>query len=234
MDENVRRNKMDNELPLARQQERPVLLAICSDGEAIYNNSVRAEGKEENTTSAGETAETPASAKKASKAGAKAKASATRANRAERHRRSDKDRSSDGGVEGGDSISRRRTQELVKPIRSAEALGIEWFGNVCEDSPSGAHYFIATDDVDRGKLFRCVYCHRHRWLPTSWGEIDKYNILIKKDITAAYRKMLDQHPTAKVLVAKLQDLRRVRKTVKDDKEFMKIVVAVMNDKEYGR
>jgi len=52
--------------------------------------------------------------------------------------------------------------------------------------------------------------------------------------TAGYCKFLDKHREAKVLVAKLQDLWYARQRISVNEQFLKLVISVMEDKEYDR
>jgi len=112
---------------------------------------------------------------------------------------------------------------------------VTWFDWRCKDSPTRAHHFVKADDIDFGIVFRCVYCHRHRWHPTKWNTIDRYSHMIREHgEEEAYYRILSGHPAAMALISKLEDLWYVRKEVKDDKDFVEIVKAVMKDREYEK
>jgi len=52
--------------------------------------------------------------------------------------------------------------------------------------------------------------------------------------TEGYCRYLDRHREAKVLVAKMQDLRVLETKVDDKRKFAKIVDEILSDKEYDR
>jgi len=111
---------------------------------------------------------------------------------------------------------------------------VTWFNSRCEDSPTRAHYFVDAGTVDAGNIFRCLYCHRHRWLPGSFSAAEKFSSMIYAfGEEVAYNKMLSYYPAAKALMTKLEDLWYIRKEVADDETFVEIVKAVMKEREYG-
>jgi len=141
----------------------------------------------------------------------------------EGHEGSDKDRQPNRGAKGADRV----------PRRSAKELGIEWIGSYCQDS--SPHYLIGIHKLDGGSLFKCKYCKRHIWLPYLIEDASKFGASIDYlGAEDAYHKLLDQHPEARMLVAKLQDLWYARQRITDMDEFMMLVISVMEDKEYDR
>ncbi|KKL19471.1 hypothetical protein LCGC14_2465150, partial [marine sediment metagenome] len=201
------------------QLGRSVLLAgagirgvsqASSRGEARAKDASYAEGAE---------SQKAISTKKARKNRANVKGDSSGSNRAEGHRQNDRIRRSARGDEGGDGEGRRSAQELE----------IVWIGHECSDSPTGAHWLIGDSDaVDRGFLFKCKFCHRYKWLPIGTDEALTMGELMRKygeDI--GYQKMLDRKPAAKVLVAKLQELRRLRGVIKYDMEFVEEVERIL-------
>lgn len=112
---------------------------------------------------------------------------------------------------------------------------VTWFDWRCKDSPTRAHHFVEVGEISKGDIFRCSYCHRHRWLPKSSETAYKFSKMIDKfGEEEAYNKLLNRHPAAKALMTKLEDLWYVRKEVVDDETFVEIVKAVMKDREYGK
>ena len=156
------------------------------------------------------------------------------------HKRSNKDRQPDRGAEGADRTPRRSASELglmdEKPeqlVRSASDLGIEWIGSHCPDGQP--HHLIGIHNLDGGCLFKCTGCKKHQWLPTIMTEAANLDRMIDHfGAEAGYHKFLDKHREAKMMVAKLQNLWYARQRMGDDGEFMKLVVAVMEDKEYDK
>ncbi len=149
-----------------------------------------------------------------------------------RHRYGGKDRKSDRGVKGKDKAIRRNTTKLA--VKNAKELGIEWIGSYCPDGKP--HVLIGTHDLYGGSLFKCNNCKKHVWLPIYIKDAAKLDSLIDYfGATAGYCKYLDSNRDAKMLVAKLQDLWNMRSESKmSNIEFARIVVRVMEDKEYDR
>ena len=216
---------MGKELPLARKKKfRPsVLLASARSGELASSPSHRDSGQEETVTTKrkekGKTADTVSESKTSPEAEVPNGGSSKR----RRGRQGDSNRESDRGTKGTDSICRR----------SAKDMGVEFPGSYC---PSGeAHYFAEVDGVDRGILFRCIRCYKHLWLPNRYDEAEMLSNLARKyGLAGGYLVYLNSHTVAKIMIAKLQDLWYARKRVTDDEQFAKLVVSVMDDRDYGR
>ena len=140
-----------------------------------------------------------------------------------RHRKDDKDWQSDRGIEGADKVHRR----------SAEELGIEWIGSFCPDNRP--HYLIGRHTQSIGTIFICTNCKKSIWLPFIMSEAAKLSGLFGYiGVTKGYRKFLDRYPDARMLLAKMQNLWYARQTITDDKQFEKLVIATMEDKEYDK
>ena len=143
--------------------------------------------------------------------------------RSKRHRRHDKDRQPYRGTQ----------REDITPRRSASELGIDWIGDICPDGQP--HYLIAKHTFDGGSIFKCMQCHKHIWLPTLLSDATELEFLIKHyGAQTGYRKFLDKHQAAKVMVAKLQDLWFMRKITTDEEAFKRLVISVMKEKDYDR
>lgn len=218
---------MGNELPLARKKRagRRVLLAGLRSGGTSKKASRRNKRKEEGTVIKDEAGETITIVKKKGKDSLQIATSDASSTGQAGHRRGHKARKSDRGVEGQDKATRR----------SAKELGIVWFDYSCSDSPTKAHCMMAIDTVDGGDVFKCIYCHRCKWLPRSFGDAEKMSNLMRTfGMEMGYQKMLDRHPAARVLIAKLQDLWYLRKTIKSDEDFVQVISAVMGSREYDK
>ena len=117
--------------------------------------------------------------------------------------------------------------------RSAKELGIEWLNARCEDSPvSKAHFLVTNTIVDEGTMFECIYCHKVKWLPNSMNgciALNKY--LQVYGLDGGYQRMLDDHPAAKRMLAKVQDIYYLRKALPDVQFYLALASIVM-DREY--
>lgn len=143
--------------------------------------------------------------------------------RRKRYKQDDKDRKPDRGAEGEDKT----------PRRSASELAIEWIGDFCPDGRP--HFLIGTHAMDGGSLLKCKNCKKHIWLPTVINDAAKLDRLIDHlGAAAGYCKFLDSHREAKITVAKLQDLWYARQRISDNEYFRKLVISVMENKEYDR
>lgn len=139
------------------------------------------------------------------------------------YKRYNKDRKPDRTVEREDNTTRRTASEL----------GIEWIGDYCPDNKP--HNLICIYELHGGSLFRCSNCRKYIWLPTFIKDAAKLDSLIDSyGTTTGYCKYLDTNRSAKMLVAKLQDLWYARAKIKDDRKFTKLVVRTMEDSEYDR
>jgi len=116
--------------------------------------------------------------------------------------------------------------------RSAKVLGIVWPDGRCEESPTGAHWMVAGTSIATGSIFQCKHCHAVKWLPNTMVDAEKFTILIRKHgYLEGYRIMLDLHPAARNLLAKIQDINYLRRSLSNE-QLAIVVAAVMTDKEY--
>lgn len=206
-----------------RRRTKDMLLA--KGGSGVFESTPSRRNKRKETTTIkqkekGRKAEAPTPKGKVS---AKAKNSDGSSPKRGRPKLYDKDRQPDRGAEGAD-----RT-----PRRSASELAIEWIGSYCPDGQP--HFLIGKHNFDGGVILNCRGCGKNLWLPTNPSDAAKLDILIDRyGVTGGYRAYLDKHREAKCLVAKLQDLWYAEQRMEDNGEFMKLVISVMEDKEYDR
>ena len=139
------------------------------------------------------------------------------------HRLHDKDRKSDRGAERADKA----------PRRSSAELGVTWIGDYCPDGQP--HFLIGRHNFDGGVILNCLNCGKNLWLPIHVGEAAKLDTLIDHyGATRGYQMYLDKHREAKCMVAKMQDLQRAKERMENNEEFVKLVISIMEDKEYDR
>jgi len=216
---------MDKEFPLARAENKgqPVLLAIASSGERIttsYNGDKRTQNSFPPEFCEGGEAEDTETESKSSR---KAKGANAGSSKKKRRGRDNKDRKQHRGDEGEDKLAGR----------SARKLGIIHPGSYCDESEIVPHYWVEVDNVHRGILFQCRLCLKHLWLPSGSAEqLSKLIMQYGKD--EGYCRYLNRHRAAKILMAKLQDLRRLEEEVEDKREFARIADRILSDKEYDR
>lgn len=116
--------------------------------------------------------------------------------------------------------------------RSARELGIEWLHFRCELSPSKAHYLQGKDYINGGRIFECKFCHKVTWLPTEYSECQQLGAWLRiYGQDAGYQRMLDLHPAARTLLAKIQDIYYLKKCVPAD-ILPKVLACVMTDQAY--
>jgi len=114
-------------------------------------------------------------------------------------------------------------------------LGIVHPSSYCDELETTPHYWVEVGKADKGVLFQCKLCYNYIWLPSHWTGVDRLAALIKqygKD--EGYCRYLNRHRAAKMLMAKLQDLRRLENEMIDKREFAKLVDKILSDKEYDR
>ena len=132
-----------------------------------------------------------------------------------------------------EAVPRRKTIKQLTENRSAKELGITWLDARCEDSPiTKAHHFVASTVVDEGSVYECMHCHRVEWLPNSLDacmELSRNMNIYGLDL--AYQKMLDDHPAAKRLMTKIQDIYYLRKAL-PDVQFHLALASIVMDREY--
>lgn len=78
-----------------------------------------------------------------------------------------------------------------------EQLGkIAYPGHKCKLSPTGSHWLIEYGSkYASGIYFRCKYCHKIRWMPAIFEDMEEFSYLLKNsDISYAYNKFVFEHP----------------------------------------
>jgi len=114
-------------------------------------------------------------------------------------------------------------------------LGIVFPGAYCDEIETVPHYWIGVDIVEGGSLFQCRFCRRYLWLPMFHLETEKLSRLIRRlGSDKGYCHYLNRHRPAKLLVAKLQDLRRLETEVADKREFARLADKILSDRDYDR
>ncbi len=217
---------MGKELPLARKKEerQPVLLVRAGNGEFVPAPSIRDPRTEEPDATEGSKGGKVKDTKAKGKSGSKVKGANARPRR-QRHRRDNQDREQDRGDEGEDS----------RPGRSAQELGIVYPGSYCDELETVPHYWNEVDVVAKGSLYQCRFCYRHLWLPLSTYDAEQLSKLIRKyGSSKGYCYYLNRHRPAKLLIAKLQDLRMLETEITDRREFARLTDKILSDKEYDR
>jgi hypothetical protein len=213
---------------MGKSNEPSDTMLLATGGTSISKGTSTGRDKREETTTIkqkekGRKAKAPTPK---GKAGAKVKnldGSPTIRPESKGHRRYDKDRQPDRGAEGKDSTLRR----------SAAELGISWIGSYCPDGQP--HFLIGRHNFDEGVILNCRGCGKNLWLPTGMSEATKLDHLLDHyGANKGYQLYLDKHREAKCLVAKLQDLWYAKERMEDNEEFMKLIISVMEDKEYDR
>jgi len=213
---------MDKKIPLARTEEkgRSVLLAGTGTGLSKQESLRGAEGKETASNPQRNEKGKASTAKKKGKGDTKTKAGNGR------------------GRKRGRTYSLRGTIRDIEGVnrpsrRSAKEMGITWLDYRCEESPvTKAHYLIGKTKIDSGTVFKCIYCHRVKWLPNSMRECQRLGTFLHTyGLNGGYQRILDLHPAAKRLISKIQDIYYLKKSV-SAKQFPVVVAAVIMDREY--
>ncbi len=215
---------MENKTTLARKKKRGRKVLLVGEGTTgvVQTSSRRVKRKKETRPSKEEARKAVKATATKGKDSPNAKARDGEPTGRTKHGHVDKVGKPARGTQGGDKASRR----------SATDLGIVWIDNRCEESPTKAHYSIGGMMVDMGTIFECKYCHRMKWLPNTFQEVMTLgNLQQIYGLSLGYQKMLDKHPTARGLVAKIQDLYLLRKSVPEE-HIGKVIAAVMTDGEY--
>lgn len=218
---------MGKEFQMAREEEQrqPVLLARTGTGEDITSAFCGDTREEEAPTPNGHEGAKVQDTKAKSKSNRKAKRVVTRTARAARRESSNKNREQ----------NRRNERKNKRIWRSAEELGIEHPGSYCDDNKIQPHYWMEIENIEHGVLFKCKLCYKYLWNPLSYTEsivLGKYTR--KYGLTSGYRKYLDNHRPAKIMIAKMQDLARLEKYEPDKMKFAKLAAKIMSDKEYDK
>ena len=225
---------MDKTLPLARSEGDNKLRRtaiptedklLATGGSSIPSRASNNRNERKKTT----TTKQKAKGRKAKdtspkgKIGAKAKDPDGSTTKQGRPRLYDKDRKPDRGTEGADKV----------PRRSSAELGIEWIGSSCPDGQP--HFLVDRNNFGGGIILICRNCKKSIWLPTIINEAARLDRMIDRlGTTQGYCKYLDTNRDAKMLVAKLQDLWRAKQRMENNEDFVKLVISVMEDKEYDR
>jgi len=214
---------MDKEIPLARQEEvrQSVLLAGTGASETRKDATHRDSGKKASTTPQGVKGSKVRSPKKKSEGDAEVEGGGGK--RGRKRGRS---------YSLGDTI-REAERRDTSFGRSSKELGITWLGVRCEDSPvTKAHYLVDRTKVGDGTIYECKYCHKVKWLPNTESDCIKLgNFLQIYGHDTGYQKILDQHPAAKSLMAKIQDIYYLKKSLPPE-QFPLALAAIMLDREY--
>ena len=165
-----------------------------------------------------------------SKTGSKAKRIDACSSRPVRHKRDNKDRKSDRGVKG----------EYTPIRRSSAQLGIVYPSGICYQDknsvPCYPHYWKEVETIYGGCLFRCDICHKHKWLPITLLDAYELGDLLKKKGNDGYCEYLDKkrNRPAKILMAKLQELERLRESTDDTYILAKAALHILKQKEYDK
>ena len=218
---------MGNELPLAREEEegQPVLLVRAGNGEAITTSYCGDKGKKKATPIRRRKRRKVEDTPSESEGSSEAEGTNVSSVRAARRRRSDKNRKQGRTDEGENDTS----------WRSAQELGVVFPGSYCDNAELNPHYWIESERPCRGSLYQCKFCHRHLWLPSTFSDAMMLRKYIEKyGLQEGYCRYLNRHRPAKMLVAKLQDLRKLEVEVSNKREFAKLADKILSDKEYDR
>lgn len=214
---------MDKESKMARKEKKRQSMLLDSSSNGEYNTaSSRGDSWEKEASASrgcygGEIKDTKAK----SKSCGKAKRANACTSKSAGHKRDNKDRKQNRGNE----------REDKHPRRSASDLGITFPGSYC--SGSTPHYWVEMDNLDRGSLFQCNLCYRYLWLPNVFYlSTILGNLMKKKGADDGYCTFLNSHVKAKVLMAKMQDLRRLEEETEDKVEFARLAAKILGDKEY--
>ncbi len=96
----------------------------------------------------------------------------------------------------------------------------------CEDSPNRAHYYRQLV----GNIWRCHYCWAAKWLPNNFIDASKFsNDIGRLGRDRAYEKLLSQRPKIRQMLAKLEEIRMLKK-VMPQKDLMVAMAAIIADK----
>jgi hypothetical protein len=213
---------MDKEFQMAykKRKRRSMLLDRTRDGEVIEAALSRGDsGQKASSYAKGDEGSQNSHPETQSKSDAKIKTGSKRGRKPRQNNPS-----------GGDAGEAKRRDYSGR--RSARELGISWVGSRCEVAPSKAHVLVGKNYVDSGYVFQCTYCGKVKWLPASFDLCNKMNKLMQVyGYDTGYQMMLDEHPTARRLLSKIQDIYYLRRSLPPD-EFGLAVAAVVLDREY--
>ncbi len=218
---------MGKEFPLAREEEegQPVLLAGTSSGECEAGTCTRKSRAKVSSASRGRKVRKIKYTKTKSQGSVKTEGADASPIKEDRRRRGYKDRKSDRGDERED-----------KPVgRSASELGIVHPGSYCDELNTVPHYWIDKEHTAKGILFQCKLCYAYLWNPLGWPDIDRLSKLIKQyGRDEGYCIFITSNKAAKILMAKMQDLRRLEMETTDKREFAKLADKILSNREYDK
>lgn len=222
---------MGKELPMARQEEegQSVLLAITGNGEIIDSSCDRNQRTKKSAPTKRRKRRKTEDTETESKGSSETERADTSPFESEGRGRDNQDREQGGGDEGEDK----------QPRRSAQELGIVFPGSFCDKEETSPHYWIESERVYGGVLFRCRKCLDYLWLPLIWNDAERLCKIMKIfGVQEGYRRYLNRHRSAKLLMAKMQDLRRLAEGIAKGrtgkKEFAKLADKILSDMEYDR
>ena len=218
---------MGEELSLARSEEegRSVLLASTGSGELITTSAVRNKGTQEPAPYKGSKRGKIKDTKAKGKSSRKTKGANASPSKSTRRRRDNQDWKSDRGNEGEDKSARR----------SAQNMGVTFPSSYCDELEMVPHYWVGVEKIHEGSLYQCKFCRRYLWLPTYHRNAEYLGNLMKQyGNNEGYCHFLNRHRAAKMLIAKLQDLRRLATEIGDKREFARLADKIMSDTEYDR
>ena len=218
---------MGEELQMAREEEegQPMLLVRTSNGEAITTASNGNKRPKTPRTYRSRKSRKVKDTETESEDSSEVEGTDVSSIRAARRRRSDKDREQGRADEGEDDTSRRSAQEL----------GIVFPSSYCDDADIVPHFWKEVDKPHGGSLYQCKLCRRHLWLPSGFTDAMMLKKCIDKfGLQEGYCRYLNRHRQAKMLVAKMQDLRKLEVEVSDKRKFARLADKILSDMEYDR
>ena len=218
---------MGEELPMARQEEagQPVLLAITGDGEVIDSSCDRNQRTKKSTPTKRRKRRKVEDTETEGEGGSETERTDTSPFESEGRGRDNQDWEQGGGDEGEDKY----------PRRSAQELGVVFPGSFCDEAKTIPHYWMEAERVYGGVLFRCRKCFDYLWLPLTWLDAERLGKAMKfYGIQEGYCRYLNRHRPAKLLMAKMQDLRRLAKDITNKREFAKLTDKILSDRDYDR
>ncbi len=218
---------MGEELQMAREEEegQPMLLVRAGNGEVITTASNRNKRPKTPGTYRRYKGRKIKDTETESEDGSEVEGTSVSSIRAARRRRSDTDREQGRADEGENGRFRR----------SAQGLGITYPGSYCDDAELIPHYWYEVDKSYGGSLMQCRFCRRHLWLPLAFTEaVVMMKYTHKYGMVEGYCRYLNRHRPAKMLMAKMQDLRKLEVEVSNKREFARLADKILSDKEYDR
>ena len=218
---------MGKKFQMARKEEegQPVLLASTSDGESISTSCIRNQGQEEHDAARRDEGEEVEDTTSESQGIVKASRANPSSTKPKRRRRDNQDRKQD----------RRNEGEHKSVRRCAKELGIVYPGSYCDETKTTPHHWIEKEKVHGGSLYQCKHCHNYLWLPLFHMDSYRLGELIRRfGKDKGYCNYLDEHRPAKILMAKLLNLRELESTMDNPREFAKIVDEILSDREYDK